>query len=255
MGRFKALLSHQIQLMFIAPSTYVAAFLFLSFMALMYLLCVEEISSSTTAISPMETFLSTFWVPVLFMVPLLTMRSLAEERRMGTLEALMSTPVSAWQIVLSKYLACYIFYILLWSLTLAYPLILFFSLPQAASDERIFSWPQMFTGYSFIFASGAMYVAIGIFSSSLTRSTLVAGMLSFCILFLAIVGVGMMMKLAPETESAWGTYMAGAVDYLQPFRQLEDFSASIFDTRPFFLYFSATVLLFAITSLITEAKS
>ncbi len=254
MRRFKALLTHQIQLMFIAPPTYVAAFLFLSFMGLMYLVSVMEISQSAASQSPMEKFLAVFWVPVLFMVPLLTMRSLAEERRMGTLEALMSTPVTAFQVVLAKYLACYFFYILLWALTLVFPLIVALSIPQAMADQRIFSPSQTLTGYAFIFASGAMYVAIGIFSSSLTRSTLVAGMLSFCILFLAIVGAGLIMKFTlPDT--GWLSWMQAPAEYMQTFRHLEDFSASLFDTRPFFLYFSGAAMLLALTSLITESKS
>ncbi len=254
MKRFWALLSHQIQLMFIAPPTYVATFLFLSFMGLIYLLSIREISQNASAQAPIELFLTTFWVPVLFMVPLLTMRSIAEERRMGTLEALMSTPVSAWQVVLAKYLACYFFYTLLWTLTLAYPFIVSLTIPESRADARIFSFSQTFTGYTFIFASGAMYIAIGIFSSALTRSTLVAGMLSFCILFLAIVGAGLITKF-PIPDSAWTSGLQGMIDYMQTFRHLEDFSASIFDTRPFFLYASGTVLLLSITALVTESKS
>ena len=113
------------------------------------------------------------------MVPLLTMRSLSEERRMGTLGTMMTTPVTAFEIVLSKFLAAYFFYALLWAATLVFPLTTSLYLPQASADSRLLFSEQAVTGYIFILISGAMYVSIGIFASSLTRTTFVAGMLSF----------------------------------------------------------------------------
>lgn len=137
MKRFTILWSHQLWQMFIAPSTYIAAFMFLTFMAVMYLFSLVDISMSASDVSPLGKFLSVFWVPVLFMVPLLTMRSIAEERRMGTLATLMTTPVTAGQIVLAKFLACYFFYILLWIMTLFFPLITELYIPNSIRARRI----------------------------------------------------------------------------------------------------------------------
>lgn len=253
MRRFSALWKHQLWLMCISPSTYMAAFMFLCFMGLMYLKGLVDVSLSPNEQSPLEMFLSVFWLPVLFMVPLLTMRSLAEERRMGTLATMMTTPVTAWQVVLAKFLASYAFYILLWVLTLLFPLIANFYLPQASGSNIFDAW-QAVTGYTFIFVSGAMYIAIGIFASSLTRTTLVAGMLSFGMLFFAIVGAGLMASF-PVPDTGALSFVGKPADYIQTFRQLEDFSSSVLDTRPFFLYISTTVLLLAVTSLVTEAKN
>jgi ABC-type transport system involved in multi-copper enzyme maturation permease subunit len=61
-----------------------------------------------------------FWLMFLFIPPLLTMRLFAEERGTGTLEMLMTAPLRDWQVVLSKYLACFAFYVVLWLPTLAY---------------------------------------------------------------------------------------------------------------------------------------
>lgn len=149
-----------------------------------------DISMSASDVSPLGKFLSVFWVPVLFMVPLLTMRSIAEERRMGTLATLMTTPVTAGQIVLAKFLACYFFYILLWIMTLFFPLITELYIPNSIRAAGLMPMSQLLTGYGFIFISGAMYIAIGIFASSLTRTTLVAGMLSFGMLFLRLSARG-----------------------------------------------------------------
>lgn len=163
MRRFGILVRQQIWQLFISPSTYIAAFLFSAFMALMYLLALVDAGRVASENSPIANFLSVFWVPVLFMVPLLTMRTLADERRAGTLEALMTTPITAFQIVSAKFIACYFFYLLLWASTLAYPLISRFYLPQIAADPRFFDIAQISTGYLFIAVGGAMYVAVGIF--------------------------------------------------------------------------------------------
>ncbi len=251
MRRFWILLKSQIWQLTISPSTYIAAVLFLGFMGLIYLFALVDVSRMPSDNSPIANFLSAFWVPVLFMVPLLTMRTLADERRAGTLEALMTTPVTVWQIVFAKFLACYLFYIILWSATIIFPLISLFYMPQIASDSRFFDISQICSGYIFIFASGAMYIAVGIFASSMTRTTLVAGMLSFCILFLIIIGAGILAKFPiPETLS----WLAAPAEYIRTFKQFDDFISSLWDTRPFFFYFSTAAVLIAITSLATESK-
>ena len=253
MRRFRALLSYQIHLMLISSSTYAAAFLFFALMGLLYLKGIVDISLSPSRQSPTELFLSVFWVPVLFLVPMLTMKSLSEERRMGTLGTLMTTPVKAWQIVLAKFLACYIFYVLLWISTFAYPIITAMLIPETETSG-MFDIRQMLTGYAFVFVSGAMYVAIGIFASSLTRSTLVSGMLSFCMLFFAIVGWGLMSNL-PVADNGILAFVEKPAEYVHTFKHLEDFSMSVMDTRPFFLYISTACLLLAFTSLVTESKN
>lgn len=64
-----------------------------------------------------------FWFYFLFIFPLLTMRSLAEEEKTGTLESLLTTPIKTWQVVLGKYFSAYAFYIILWLPMLLYPLL------------------------------------------------------------------------------------------------------------------------------------
>ena len=112
----------------------------------------------------------------------------------------------------------------------------------------------MVTGYIFIFISGAMYIAIGIFASSLTRTTLVAGMLSFSMLFVVVVGAGIVAKF-PILEQSGLSWVVDSAAYMQTFRHLEEFSGSMLDTRPFFFYFSTSAVLLAITALITESKN
>ncbi len=254
MKKFIALLNCQIKILFISPSTYASAFLFVLLMGVVYLLMLQEASGAVGATNPMNLFLSFFWFPVLFMVPMLTMRSLAEERRMGTLQALMTTSLTPFQIVFAKFLACYFLYVLFWVLTLFFPILTYLTLPETAIDDRVFSISGICLSYVFIFVSGLMYIAIGLLASSLTRSTLVAGMLSFCMLFIAIVGGSLsnsILDLYPALEPNFGGFIA----YLQSFTHLEDFGNSLLDTRPFFLYISSAAAFVGITSLVTEYKA
>lgn len=252
MRKFKTLLFQQIRSMLFSASTYMTVFIFLGFMAVLYLFALLEISREPSQVSPTVTFLGVFWVPVLFMVPLITMRTFSEERRMGTLGTLMTTSISMWQVVLAKFLAAYFFYVVMWLLTLSFPAISSIYVPGMLAENKYISLPQIACGYTFIFISGTTYIAIGIFASSLTRTTLVAGMLSFGMLFFAIVGSGLISRM--PMSDWYAEWMSSPMDYLQTFRHLEDFSAALLDTRPFFLYISATVFLLVLTSLIAESK-
>ncbi len=253
MRGFKTLLSWQLHSLFVSASTYFTIFLFLVLTGAFYLLALIDVSKAPSEISPTASFLSVFWFPVLFMVPLITMRSLAEERRQGTLGAMMTTHVSAWQVVLAKFFAAYFLYVFMWLLTLSFPLVTAWTLPGATSDSKLFSIPEIVSGYGFVFLSGTTYIAIGIFASSLTRTTLVAGMLSTGMLFFAIAGAALIAKI-PVTGNWYVDWIAAHGGYLQTFRQLEEFRSALLDTRPLFLYLSATAVIISVTSLITEAK-
>ena len=95
----------------------------------------------------MELFSSqAFWVVYLLIPPLLTMRLFAEERSTGTLEVLMTAPLKDWQVVLSKYLACFAFYLILWLPTLVYlPILLDLQQPQ---------WQPVWSTWSILLLSG-----------------------------------------------------------------------------------------------------
>ena len=184
---------------------------------------------------------------------MLTMRSIAEERRLGTLEALMTTPISSGELVLAKFTAAYCFYVALWALTLAYPLLATFALGTRA-DPRLLDWPSLLGGLTFVAVSGTLFVSIGIFASSMTRSTLVAGMLSFSLLFIIILSGGILTKLTLIDVGSF-EWLNESIEYLKTFRHLEDFSRGVIDSRPFFFYLSNTLLLLGLTTLVVESKT
>lgn len=251
MRHFFNLLFHEFRTLFIAPSTYAAAVFFLGLMGWVFWRIIWQFSLASQDQLPSEVFFQLFWLPVFFVVPLLTMKSIAGERRRGTLETLMTTPVTTGEVVLSKFLAAYLFYCTLWFLTLGFPLLVSFVLESELSGARLINAATMAGGFSFIAISGVLFVAIGIFSSSLSRSQFLAGMLCSCILFMLIVGVrGLHHQAVPLLP-----WMEQAIEYLQVFAHLEDFSHGVLDTRPIIFYLSNAALVLGISTLIVESRA
>src|SRR5438105_2224009 len=124
---------------FLSPIAYVVMAVFLAVTGhLFYLTLMQLTAAGPKGVEfPMQLMLGDekFWLVYLFIPPLLTMRLFAEERSTGTLEVLMTAPLTDWQVVLSKYLACFGFYIVLWLPTLAYlPAILSARTPEGRID-------------------------------------------------------------------------------------------------------------------------
>lgn len=253
MKQFFNLFRYEMQTLLLSPANYLFAIFFLLLMGLLYLFIIESYSHTPQNTLPSTEFFRLFWIPVLFIVPLLTMKSIAEERRLGTLETLLTTPTTPLTIVLSKFLSAYTFYIIIWSITLIYPLIAEHLLSH--THPRTFSSSaSLVGGLSFIALSGSLYISIGIFTSSLSRSQLIAGMSSFTLLFIALVGGRLLLNSSIlENELIKTLYIP--IDYLQTFQQLEDFTLGIIDTRPFFFYLGNSILLLGLTSLVVEANA
>jgi len=180
------------------------------------------------------------------------MRSIAGERSSGTLDTLMTTPTSFVTVVLSKFSGAYIFYMLLWILTLGFPILTQKLYPQAAESGALLEYAPLAGSFLFLATSGILFISIGIFSSSVTRSQVVAGMLSFTTLFVVIIG-GQQVSNIADTSNGLSSLMSATVNYLQIFEHLDDFSRGIIDTRPFFYYTSTGLLLLGLSSLINEA--
>jgi ABC-2 type transport system permease protein len=252
MRHFPTLLRHELRSLFFSSSTYVAAVLFLLLMAAIYYLILVQYSADEFAMPPSEMFFQTFWLPVLFMVPLLTMRSLAEERRMHTLETLLSAPVTTVEVILSKFFAAWIFYCLLWLVTLSFPLIASYGSGGTVAREELFNSAVYVGGLSYVCLSGLLFIAVGILSSTLTRSQLVAGMLSFGILFILLLGP----KLAGAQElGLWADWLHGPLQYLDITQHRDSFVRGILDTRPFFYYLTNSTIVLAIAALVVESKA
>lgn len=249
MKHFTTILNHEIRMLLVSSSTYIAAVLFLAFMGFIFSGVLESYSSSAQETSPAAVFFQLFWLPVWFMVPLLTMKCLAEERRLGTLETLLTAPVSTTEVVLGKYFAAYFLYILLWGSTGGF----FYILHKFAGDARFIDMGPLLGGYLFIAVSGLLYVALGVFASSLTRNQAVAGIFAFVLLFAITIGLRFVSTMEVLNLESMQSLKA-AVDYTLVFHHLEDFTRGIVDTRQLLFYVSGTVLALIFSILGVEAK-
>lgn len=249
MRHLPTILSHEIRMSLVTPSTYIAAVLFLIVMGFIFSGVLESYSSAAQEASPASVFFQLFWLPVFFMVPLLTMKCLAEERRLGTLETLLTSPVSTTEVVLGKYFAAYFLYVAFWASTGGF----FYILHRFAGDARFLDAGPLVGGYLFIAVSGLLYVALGVFASSLSRNQAVAGILAFTLLFGAIIGIRFVSTLEVLNLDSM-QHLRAAIDYTMVFRHLEDFTRGVVDTRQLLFYVSGTVLALIFSILGVEAK-
>jgi ABC-2 type transport system permease protein len=124
------------------------------------------------------------WQPafMLFLIPAITMRSWAEEKKVGTMEMLMTLPARDIDIVLGKFLACLIF----WAIALAMTVALPWTVSHLASESV--DWGPIYGGYLGLFLLGAVYIAICLFASSVTENQIVAFILglAFCSVLLLL---------------------------------------------------------------------
>jgi ABC-2 type transport system permease protein len=249
MRHFFTILGHETRMLLVNPSTYIAAVLFLAITGLIFTGILEFYSRDAQETAPAYDFFRLFWIPVFIMVPLMTMKSVSEERRLGTLETLLTTPVSTGEVVLGKYGAAYFLYLLLWGSTAG----LFYILHRFAAAAPLLDPGMLVGGYLYIAMSGLLFVAIGVFASALARNQAVAAVIGLAFLFTLIFGV----RLAQDVQLLQLEAFQPArdvLDYMQVFQHLDDFSRGIIDTRHLFYYFTGTTLTLILTVLGLEAK-
>ena len=236
-------------MLLVNPATYIAAMLFLGFMGFIFTGILDNYSKAPQETSPAIVFFQFFWFPVVFMVPLLTMKCLADERRTGTLETLFTTPVTTAEVVLGKYGAAYLFYVALWGATGAF----FYILRRFAVDAHIIDTGPLVGGYLFIAVSGLLFVAIGVLASALTRNQTVAAILCFVLLILLIGGVNYLAGVT-WLDRDFLRYGKEAVDYARVLVHRDDFTRGVIDARQLLFYVSGTVLALIFSILGVEAK-
>src|SRR5437764_10054506 len=215
-----SLVRREISAYFLSPIAYVVLAVFLAVTGHLFYLTLLQLTARGPqgVYYPLQLMLSDnwFWLVFLFIPPLLTMRLFAEERSAGTLEMLLTTPLRDWQIVLSKYAACFTFYLLMWVPTLLYlPVLLDLEWPLIASIDP---WPVV-SSYLGLALAGAMFLALGLLVSSLVRSQMVAALISL-VLGLVFIAAGFWR---PEMDT--GSRLYRAVSYISvPVHFNRDFS-------------------------------
>ena len=155
-------------------------------------------------------------VIVLFMLPMFTMRSYSEEKRSGTIELLLTAPLTDLQIILGKFLGALGLYAAMLAVTLPSVLILFaYGNPEGQ---------PVATSYLGLFLLGASFIAFGLFISSTTQNQIVAGVLTFVLLLMLLL-VGWLRDFV-----TWPPGLT-AISAVSVFEHFDDFTKGVLDTK------------------------
>lgn len=242
MRPFLLIWRRELQAYFFSPLAYAVGIFFLLVMGYSFWLMVTLLAEGPAGVSAVSELFGSFlfWMPMLIVPPLLTMRLLAEESRSGTLESLMTTPVSEAAVILGKYAGALSFFVILWLPTLAYGLIL----DRCSAENVPLDWGPLLAAYCGTLLVGALYLAVGLFCSSLTSNQVVAAVAAFGLLTILFFS-GFLGDVAP------GGRLQALFDHVSSVKWMQDFSHGIVDTRPvvfhlsgaaFFLFSAARVL-------------
>jgi ABC-2 type transport system permease protein len=176
----------------------------------------------------LRNFFGLIGTVVLFISPMLTMGGYTEEKKRGTMELLLTSPLRDSDIVLGKFLATLGLFKLMLLPTLFYMLILFL-----ASDPRP-PWLLLLGGYLGVILLGGTLIALGLFISSLVENQIVSAIVTFGLfLLLWVLDVGVR-----GSTSWWGE----ALQYVSILRHFDDFTRGIVDTSSAIFYLSAMAL-------------
>lgn len=174
----------------------------------------------STRIADLGGYFANMALVAMFIAPLLTMRLWSEEEQKGTAELLLTSPVTMAGIVLGKYLAALVVYLVAVGISLLYPLILgLYGEPD---------WGPVISSYLGFILLGATYLAVGFFASSLTSSQLLAGVTG--------IGILLLFWIVGWLSSALGPGVGQVAGYLSVLNQFDDFLKGILDSTHLVYY-------------------
>lgn len=235
----------EIQSFFMLPIAYVVLTVWLLYFGSVLVMLAQAFAGSPGAGGPglLTSFFggtTLFYIPLLIFAPALTMRLMAEESSSGTLEPLLTAPVNDWSIVLGKYIAAMAFWCTLWGATPLY----FWIVNSFGND--VVDLGVMGSTYLGLFSIGLLYMAVGLFMSTVSKSQIVAALLTFLVL-------GLLLLIGLFAYFAQGDEERAVYEYLSVWGQMATFAKGIIDTR--FLVFDVTVAALAVFASVRVVQS
>jgi ABC-2 type transport system permease protein len=195
----------------------------------------RELNVTDSVLRPLFSNVS---VILLLLMPLLTMRLFAEERRSGTIELLLTYPVRDGAVLIGKYLAALALYAIMLALTLLYPgIVIYFARVE---------WGPLLTGYLGLLLMGATFLAVGTFASSLTENQIVAAVTTFgTLLILWVVGWS-----AEYVGGPWGRVLS----HLSILEHFDTFARGVLDTKDVIYYVDVPIVALFLSLRSLEAR-
>ena len=247
MNVFRALVRRELSAFFQGPTGFIiiAAVMFL--IGLGFLVVLSGLNGEATPMPVTQIFYGTyfFWVILLLIAPVITMRSFAMERASGTYESLMTAPVGDWQVVLSKFAGALIFYMILWVPLLICSVVVRFYVGESA----VLGLGTMFTSALGILMVGCLYMSIGCFASALTLNQAVAAVSGFA-LGAALFFTGFFSYFAGD-RTDWLSQLARHISLAN---HMESFTRGVIDLGAIVFFLSLTGLFLYLTHKVVESR-
>jgi ABC-2 type transport system permease protein len=256
MRNFLAIYTKEMRSYFVSPVAYVIAGVFLFLTGYLFrnilmqfnLYCLQfsqrqqfmqggmpNLNLNEMVITQFFAVMDFIWLMV---VPMLTMRLFAEEKKSGTIELLMTSPLSTTQILLGKFFAALSLYMTIVALTLVYCLIL-----ELYGDP---DWGPIWSAYLGYLLLGGTFIGVGILASSLTENQIVAVLLAF--------GTLLLLWLIDWSASFAGPTAAKILTYLSIIQHLQGFQRGVIDSGDVVFYLSLTFFTLFLTSRVLESR-
>lgn len=242
MKKVLAIIGREWRAYFLSPLAYVILAAFLLMNGFIFTAIVNFLNSPTAPKGQALPLLFTntyFWIFNLFVVPIIAMRLFAEERKAGTLEVLLTSPVSEGAVVIGKFLGALGFFLTLWLPTLAYVAIL-----RLQTSVDLGPVAAAYMGVALI---GAYFLSVGIFASTLTKNQIVAAIFTFAML-IPIFSGGLLESMMNDPAKR------DVFAYLNLWDHMEEFAKGVVDSRRIVYYLSATVFFLFLTTVSVSAK-
>jgi ABC-2 type transport system permease protein len=247
MRPFSILFQKELRSFFLSPMAWVVMALFTFLNGWLFVSMVRAMQMQASPRSLIHNLFSSgwFWMGYLILFPLITMRLFAEERKMGTIEGLLTAPVRTSEVVLAKYAAAVAAY-----LVLIIPVFLFFPLFGLITGEvAAFQGGAVIGSALGLFLLGGFHVAIGTLASSLTSNPLIAAMLTFVFVMLHYF-LGFLQNFGLVPGSVWAEAMA----YFSTQEHMNVLTAGLVDSRPVVYYLSFSAVLLSLTHHVLESR-
>jgi len=251
MTAFWGLFKKELKVAFTTPVAYVVFFLFSLLASMLFwyqLRQYEALVQKTQHMSDPEmlaqlnfndVILTELFVNVqivfVFLVPILTMRVFAEERKQKTMELLMTSPITTTTIVGGKFLANSVLVLCLTGLLVIYPLILTMYGTTTLVGESVIDWPTTTLGMLGVLLCGLMFSALGFFFSSLTESQILSALLTFFSLLL----LWFMGGASTNVPGIAGNVIA----FLSPLNHISQFARGVLHVGDVSYYVSLTAVI------------
>ena len=156
----------------------------------------------------LQSLFENYSVLLTFIIPLMTMRLMAEEQKQHTLEFLLASPASTFEIVMGKFLAAMAWYSVMLAITSFYPL--------SVTTMATLDYGPILSGYFGFLLLGAGFVSVGLFASSMTQHQMVAGLIGFAVLLMLYL-LSWLSSTGGSTEVGWGIGYFSISEHLSPF--------------------------------------